>query len=559
MIPIKNLLAAAALFLTVGATAHAQWQTTTYSLKGGWNAINLTGDASYATIDTILPTSVIEVWRWNPNPNQVQFTSSPLIPTEGTPEWNVWKRTGGGSTLSLLTGPATYLVKCSGTTTNTYSVAIQQSPKVPRTSWVRNGANLNGFATFKNGSNYPTFANYFTTFPTAIAASTKIYKYVGGDLGPNNPLQIFSTTLERVDRNQAYWFSAEVVGDFAAPVQFSFSSSNALSFGRTGTTVTLSMYNRSDAPVTLSFTPVNSEPAPISQPALSGPAPITRRVFNTSTLVFDDVPITGAVTEVLAPKTNTKVTFGINRAAMTGGTADALFASLLRVTDSGNLMDVYLPVSAQKGTLAGLWIGDISLKGVGSQVAGATGTTTPREFPLRTLLHVSDTGTPRLLSQVFLGQLAAAGNDAGVCTTEALLKQDAKASAQRLVATHMPLNQVITGSGALSALPSTVTCTITIPFNDATNPFVHQYHPDHDNKNARFQPLGAGVESYNLSRTCTFTFTATPPPGGTSSGWGSSVIGGTYAETITGIHRNPITVSGTFELRRASEIGTLSQ
>ncbi len=119
MIPIKNLLAAAALFLAVGTTAQAQWQTTTYSLKGGWNAINLTGDASYATIDTILPTSVIEVWRWNPNPNQVQFMSSPLIPTEGTPEWNVWKRTGGGSTLSLLTGPATYLVKCSGTTTNT--------------------------------------------------------------------------------------------------------------------------------------------------------------------------------------------------------------------------------------------------------------------------------------------------------------------------------------------------------------------------------------------------------------------------------------------------------
>ena len=559
MIPTTKLLAAAALFLTVGTTAHAQWQTTTYSLKGGWNAINLTGDATYASIDTLLPTSVIEVWRWNPNPNQVQFTSSPLLPTEGTPEWDVWKRSGLGSTFSTLTGPGTFLVKCTGTTANTYSVAIKQSPKVPRTSWVRNGANLNGFATFKNGANFPTFANYFTTFPTATAASTKIYKFVGGDLGPNNPLQIFSTTLERVDRNQGYWFSAEVVGDFTGPVKMSFSNSNALDFGRTRTTVSASFYNRSAAPVTLTFTPVNSEVEPALQPAVTGPAPLTRRVFNTTTLSTVDVPITGAITEVLAPQATTTVNFGINRAAMTAPAADALYASLLRVTDSGNLMDVYLPVSAQKGTLAGLWIGDISLKGVGSQVAGYTGTATPREFPLRTLLHVSDTGTPRLLSQVFLGQLAAVGNDSGVCTTEALLKQDAKANAQRFVATHMPLNQVITGSGALAALPSTVGCTITIPFNDATNPFVHQYHPDHDNKDARFQPVGAGVESYNIVRACTFTFTAVPPVGSTASGWGSSVIGGTYAETITGIHKNPITVSGTFELRRASEIGTLSQ
>jgi hypothetical protein len=260
-------------------------------------------------------------------------------------------------------------------------------------------------------------------------------------------------------------------------------------------------------------------------------------VFSTTTLSTVDVPITGAITKVLAPNSTTTVNFGINRAAMAGG-ADALYASLLRITDSGSLMDVNIPVAAQKGTLGGLWIGDISLNGVGSQVAGSTGTTTPREFPLRTLLHISDTGSTRLLSQAFLGQLAAVGNDFGVCTTEALLKQDAKATAQRFVATHMPLNQAISG-GTLAGLPGTASFTITIPFNDPTNPFVHQYHPDHDNKDARFQPVGAGVESYNISRACTFTFTATPPVGSTASGWGSSVIGGTYAETITGIHKNP--------------------
>jgi hypothetical protein len=555
---LRLLLWASVLFLSICGPTQAQWRTSTYSLKGGWNAINLTGDASYDTIDNLLPSSVIEVWRWNPNPNQVQFTSSPLLPTEGTPEWNVWKRSGVGNTFSTLTGPGTFLVRCSGVATDTYSVPIKQSPRLPRTSWVRNGANLNGFATFKNGASFPTFSSYFATFPTAIAASTKIYKYVGGELGPGNPLQVFSPTAERVDGNQAYWFSAEVVGDFSGPVKMSFSSSDALGFGRTGTSVKAQFYNRSDAVVTLTLTPADSETEPASQPGVTGSVPLTQRIFNTTTLVEDDVPITGPVTVVLAPKATTTVTFGINRTAMTGP-ANSLYASLLRITDSGNLMEQYLPVSAQKDTLAGLWIGDVRVTNVGSQVAGATGTTTQREFPLRTLLHVTDAGTARLLSQVFLGQLAAPGNDTGVCTTEALLKQDAKASAQRFVATHMPLNQVVTGAGGLTGLPGTVSCTITVPFNDPTNPFVHQYHPDHDNKDARFQPLGAGVESHNISRACTFTFTTIPPPGSSSIGWGSSIIGGTYAETITGVHKNPITVSGTFELRRASEIGTLSQ
>lgn len=34
--------------LLLAASAPAQWQSTTYALKGGWNAIYLHGDASYA-------------------------------------------------------------------------------------------------------------------------------------------------------------------------------------------------------------------------------------------------------------------------------------------------------------------------------------------------------------------------------------------------------------------------------------------------------------------------------------------------------------------------------
>lgn len=545
--------------LVLAGSALAQWQTTTYSLKGGWSSIYLTGDAKQDTLDNIFPASVTQVWRWNPNPNQVQFTDSPLLPVEGATEWSVWKRgVPAESTFTQLTGGTAYLVKSNGTTDNTYSVNIKQTPLLRDSSWVRNGANLLGFPTKKTLTVYPTFSKYFTTFPAAIAANSKIFKYVGGDLGPSNPIQVFSTTTERVDRTQAYWFSAEVVENFFAPLDIDVSSANGLDFGRSGSIVTVHVRNRADAVVTLTIAPVASEAAPAGQTAIAGAVPITRRTFNNTTLQWVETPITAAINVPIAPGATTELQFGITRGAMTG-TVDSLYASLLRFTDSGNNMDVVLPARAQKASLTGLWIGDIKLTSVESKAPGSTGTATPEPFPLRTLLHVTSSGAATLLSNVYLGQLAVAPNNLGVCTKEELLKQDAKAGAQRLVAAHLPLDQVINGTGTVN-LPGEVTCVVTIPFNDPTNPFVHQYHPDHDNKNARSQTLAAGVESYDITRTCKFTFTADPPEGSASgTGWGSSILGGTYQEVISGAHKEPITVSGTFELHRASEIGTLSQ
>lgn len=553
-------LAALAATVLAAAPLHAQWQTTTYSLKGGWNAIRLSGDAKQDDIGILMPAAVQEVWRWDPNPSQTQFTDSPLIPSSGTPEWAVWKRDEPqNSTLSQLTGQASYLVRCTGTSTTTHTVALTQSPLPPSNSWVRNGANLMGFPTYLNGANYPLMGTYFSTFPIATATSSKIFKYVGGDLGPSNPLQVFSPSVERLDRTKAYWFSAEAVGNFIGPIEISLSNPAGLRYGRSGSLITAYLKNRSTAPVTVTFTPTASEGAPSGQPAITGPVPLTRRTFNTTTLAWTETPITAAISEVIAPQATVEISFGINRAdpSMTAAADGAAFASFLRVTESSNLMDVYLPASATKSSLAGLWVGDITLKQVSN--ASTNAGDTPAGFPLRTLLHVADNGTASLLSQVFIGQLAAAPYDRGLCTDESRLKADAKAGAQRMVAAHMPLDRVITSGSGTVAIGGTLVRTISIPFDDPTNPFVHQYHPDHDNKNPRGQALPAGVESYDITRTCSFEFTASPPSGaGSAGGWGSSVIGGTYSETITGLRRDPITLTGTFQLRRASEIGTLT-
>ncbi len=559
------------VLLVLAPRAHAQWQTTNFTLKGGWNSIYLAGDATYATIEEIFPANgstanIQEVWRWNPNPSQIQFTSSPLTPTAGTPEWSTWTRGGISNTLNSLTGQTAYLVKCAGTIANTYSVSVKHSPRLPSTSWVRNGANFLGFPSRLSGS-YPLFSNYFATFPAAIATNTKIYKYVGGDLGPANPLQIFSPSQERLDANQAYWFSAEVVNSFYAPLDVSLSVADGLDFGRNGSVITMRVLNRTAAAMTLTLAPVASGSAPAGQEDLSGSVSLTRRTFNSTTATWQETLISASYTETIGPSASVELSFGIDRFAMTAANPGAPYASFLRLTDSSNLSDILVPVRARKTSMAGLWVGEALVKAVESKPEGDAITPTDRSYPLRYILHVADDGTARVLSQVFLGTLNSPGNPVGLCTNESALLSTGKENARRLAAAHMPLDRVLSSGSGSVALGSSLTRSISLLFNDPTNPFVHQFHPDHDNKDAQGGALADGQESHTVTRALTFNFTAAPPAGSTvTSGWGSSVIGGTYSEVIQGLHKDSIGIgngdglrlSGTFELRRVSELGTLT-
>lgn len=548
---MKSIVLAFTSFF-LAAIAQAQWQSTTYTLEAGWNSIYLHGDATHATPDELFAAypEVLEVWRWNPNPTQTSYTTTPLLPSNGTPEWSKWVRDGPAASLIGLTGQSAYLVKCSAAT----SVAIAHRPLPPSNTWVRSGANFLGFPSSEATGNFPSFSNYFATFPSVIAANAKIFKYVGGDLGAANPMQIFSPTMERVDRDQAYWFSSEVVGNFHAPVQISLSSTDGFAFGRIVSVITARVMNRTAAVMSLTIEPVASNSPPSGEESITGAVPITRRTFSDQG-EWVETPIVAAYGEVIAPNSSIELSFGIDRSLM-GGAADALYASLLRFTDSANTFDILLPATARKDTLAGLWVGEATVTAVESKPLENEVKPTGSPFPLRYLIHLSDDGTARVLSQVFMGPMAAAPHDYGLCLTEAGLKADAKSIARRIVATHMPLDLALVATGNFG-IGSSLACTIATPFDDPTSPFVHQYHPDHDNKSGGFE-LGAGEESYNVTREVGFTFTATPPSGGSATGWGSSVIGGTYSEIVSGLHKDDVTISGTFELQRASELGTLS-
>ena len=534
---------------------HAQWKTETYALKGGWNGIYLHGDASYTTPAVLFQNypTVLEVWRWNPNPDQTQYSTSPAEPSATSSEWTIWNRNDPEEQLlTAMVGQSSYLIRLSGSSTTTTNVSIPQRPRPPSATWLVSGANFIGFPA---DSTTPLMASYFATFPAALASPAKVFKYIGGELGATNPFQV-ATSSERLSRNTAYWFEAATVGDFTGPVRYELPSNDGLAFGRTGSVITVGVTNRTTSALTLTLSTVNSEAAPAGQTAITGPVPLTRRVYDATTGVTTETAITGSFTVSLPASGRLNLEFGLNRSLLTGNSS-ALYASLLRIKDSANYTDVYLPTSAQTATPAGLWTGQVDVTTVQSTVAGSPGNTTPRSFPLRVNIHVDANGVARLLSQAYVGTLASTGNPLGICTKEVGLLASQKADALRLVSSTLPLDRVITGTGSF-AVGSTLSHTVSIPFDDPTNPFVHAYHPDHDNRDARLAPLAAGKESYTLTRQLTFTFTATPPGGGTVTGWGTTIYGGTYSETIQGLNKVPLTVGGTFTLRRVSEIASLT-
>lgn len=541
--------------LLVAGSANAQWVTKNYALSSGWNGVWLAGDASYVTVSELFAsnTAITEIWRWNPNPDGTQFTQTPSEPTANSDEWTIWKRDGSESGLSRMVGNSAYLIRCSAAV----NVPIKQLVQPPLATWLISGGNFLGFPSATTSA--PPMSSYFASFPSAsttvLSTPSKIYKYIGGELGMNNPM-VVNPGNEIMDPTKAYWINVPAISNFTAPVEYEVASSAGLAFGRTLPHTSVGIMNRTTTALTLTLTLGDSEAAPANQHPVSGGVPLTVRTFDNATNSYVETPVGSGFTVTVAASGRTTLDFGIDRAAMTGS-PDSFYASILRMRDSANLSDVSLPVSAQPASPAGLWVVSTKVDQVDPTAGGGSSTAQP--FPLLFLTHVDAEGNARLLSQAFVGKLRSEGNPLGICIREenVLGYNESELKPVRYFAAQMPTSITsIVGTGDFS-IGSTATWTIPIPFNEPTNPFVHTYHPDHDNRDSRGGPLPAGVESYDIHRTCGFTFTESQPDGRYVAGWGSTVLGGTYQESITGLHKQPLQVRGTFEMRRVSEVATI--
>jgi hypothetical protein len=206
---------------------------------------------------------------------------------------------------------------------------------------------------------------------------------------------------------------------------------------------------------------------------------------------------------------------------------------------------------------------------------------TSSEFVFRVIVHVGADGQAKLLQKVIQvwedgsdkpdpdnqgfylpdapGRFRLFSSEQGAAAFRGASLRRGDEVPKRLSTAAYPLAVPQPLSGAFGE--ETVTGTITLSHTSPFNPFVHQYHPQHDNLEARYEstlpPGEDGSESYVVIRNISLEFADQHPEGRITPGWGTSEIGGRYKETITGIHRTPLRVAGDFILRRVSTTSQL--
>ncbi len=564
---LKLTLAACIAILSAQDHARAQWKTETFTAKEKWSAFFPLVDASDLTLDDIFASypDVKQVWRWNPDAGDTYVLDG--RPVQGA-DWSVWKKGfPADSTMTRLLPNHGYLIKVkNGAGDVTFT--IKGKAVMPEVTWRNDGLNLVGFPAATSPA--PTIENYLAA-SGQTGFNTEVRRYIGGV----NPLQA-NLSVDPLNRGQAYWISTRRYSDYYGPIKVQVSlSADGMHYGEQGTALRVLLTNRTDQEQTVTLTPESSE-TDRNGTAVS-PVPLLERVFDDDTQNFTFPSFDGPQTLTIAPGETIGKVVALDRGAMTGAPG-TIFGSLLTVTDGQGLSRIHVPVSATVSGLGGLWVGEARINrvrnqlqeylrdGNGNYVYDDVGNrtliggdielnATAQTFPIRLLVHLDGTGNARLLSTVYAGVIDST-NTFGIATAQSALDPGYLADAMRLTSVHFPLDLDLglTGSFAPS---STLGGTVTLNHDDAVSPFVHTYHPDHDNLDARFENnLVSGFESYDVQRALTLTFdaddSASPDPS-----WGANVITGTYSETITGIHKETLDVEGPFRLRRLSEIDVI--
>lgn len=236
----------------------------------------------------------------------------------------------------------------------------------------------------------------------------------------------------------------------------------------------------------------------------------------------------------------------------------------------------YIVVDVEVPALEGANVIAVELHQHPAELGGTTGgdgpalTRTAAPLDLRLMFHVDAGGTVRLLKEVIqmydskTNQYVLLTDHTEVPNYTGVAVRDGEPVGRRLsalgfdfVGTSKECDGGISGDGI-------VTCAIQLDSSHPTNPFLHRYHPDHDNLDERYE--NAVVEAYEITRVITLEFSDRYPsdedlPGRDvkPAGWGLDMLGGYYTETLTGIHKDAITVHGPFILNRVVTTDTLNE
>lgn len=604
----------------------AQWSTQNLALVSGWNAVYLHVDVTNVPLDTLIETDIsnpiAEIWQWVPTTGVAQFIQNPSAPMGTNSQWVSWNRSGTpGNRLTYLRGNTAYLVR---STTN-YTWRLLGKPVAPRYVWTGTGLNFIGFSTPSNFP--PTFDAFLSPVPEfAINADIYAYPGGPlGANNPAQILDLTTEPVTRGQafwlRSPLFnkYYGAISV-DLGSSTRINFGDHlQQYSFRLINSTPT-------NLSVTLSLLPSDTPP-PGQPFIAGSPPLLLRGDLNITNLTYRYQSLAAPASLTLPPAgqpgSDVEVVIGLDRSAMSGYDPGTQFAGILRLTDSLGYSQIDVPVNAQAGCMVGLYVGTAVINHVqqylteyvtaadlptltnvlrqlnltnSSSVSyvidpdnnrvrqeaimpggvkityltrdvSQTNSTVPFPYPFRLIVHNAEGTNVTLLQRVYIG--LDSGSNSIVAVRQSLLDPAQLSSARRISSVHFPWNPE-SGNLGWSAQSGSLAIGQTLRFlvplsadNSASNPFLHTYHPDHDNLDERFQnPAQVGAESFDIVRDITLHMNP-PDDGFNSLVLASTRLSGTYSETITisgapGQTRS-FNIDGSFSLNLISPVQTLTR
>ncbi len=566
-------------------------------LRAGWNSIWLEvqpADNSVSNVFAGLP--LASAWTYLPNESSVEFIRDQNELPFNQPSWLRYFPAGQPeaflNNLFAVHAQRAYLVKL----TSPATLTVTGRPSLRRSEWQPNAFNLRGFPV--DPTRLPSFADFFAS--SSAHAGKVIYQ-----LGANGQWALVNST-DAMRAGEAYWVYCQGASTYQAPLGVELELGDGLDYDTQLTELAPRLRNLSASARTVSVNDLGG--------GASGPLSYQR--FANNQLSWVNLPAPHTVS--LGARGATSADLDLHLAVRRNDFAGNSYASILEVKDNAGTRYL-VPVTAAKllaaraslndplggsgsggfglasggpgAAKAGLWVGTATITNVNEASSAQPLTPRPTRSPfnLRLLLHVTAEAKPRLLKDVVqMWQESTRTNDGAghlvvdkpgrfvLLTDETLLPQfeggalrGGQPVGRRLstVDYDFPAGSsnylAMTGTFAFG---QTASCSITLDPNFPTNPFRHKYHPDHDNKDRLFQPLPPNLpvehqEVYRISRTVELTFSATDPAGAALSSieYGDSAMGGTYRETIVGLHKTNLVVSGTFRLTRVNNSPVLNQ
>ncbi len=379
---IHSVVRLAALFIlfALSLTAQAQWLSQSFTLKPGWNAIFLHVDASHQTLDELIPSAtgpVTEVWLWKPRLSTLQFVDNPATNSTADARWAVWTSARGDTdTLVKLVANGAYLIK-NGTATD-FTWTVKGKPVPPSYQWTTTGLNFVGFPTSTNSP--PSFATYLAPAPgldltQTLQNSARVFRYPGGNLGTGNPTEVVSSAASStlVKRGEAFWVrgSTNYYNRYYGPVEVVLQNTAGIHYGETLGTYSIRLKNLTTTSRTVTFSLLDSEAVPSGQTSIAArPQLLVRGALNGATLTYSHAVLAGQSFTLPAKGevgSEQEVVLGLDRSTMTAA-AGALYAGTLRLTDSGGLQQVDMPVTATVPNASGLWVGQAVVDRVGQYI-----------------------------------------------------------------------------------------------------------------------------------------------------------------------------------------------